>query len=175
MRAGAALLALALLAACDGEDGAGGGRPPAVALDADAVSHFCQMGILEHPGPKGQIHLEGHPKPLFFSQVRDAVAFVKSPETLGTIRAVYVPDMGAAPSWDAPGRENWIAAETALFVVGSGRRGGMGAPEIVPFKEREAAAAFAAEHGGEIMPLDAIPPEAALGAVELDMAPEASE
>lgn len=163
-----AAVALLALAACDdGPDTAA--RPEPVPLTAEAVSHFCQMGILEHPGPKAQVHLAGHPQPLFFAQVRDAIAYLKSPESLGEVRAAYVPDMAAAESWEAPGRDHWIAAEDARFVVGSDRRGGMGVPEIVPFAREADARAFAACHGGAVMALDAIPAEAALGAVDFEI------
>ena len=40
----------------------------AVALTPDAMGHFCQMNLLEHPGPKGQVHLEGLPgTPLYLA------------------------------------------------------------------------------------------------------------
>ena len=49
-----------------------------VGLTAESIGHFCQMNLLEHPGPKAQVHLEGLPgAPLFFSQVRDAVAYAR--------------------------------------------------------------------------------------------------
>ncbi|MDZ4093708.1 MAG: nitrous oxide reductase accessory protein NosL, partial [Paracoccaceae bacterium] len=64
--------------------------PGPVAMTAEAVGHYCQMGILEHPGPKAQVHLDGLPAPLFFSQVRDAVAYQRMPEQSGRIIAIYV-------------------------------------------------------------------------------------
>jgi len=169
MRLPLALALLGALAACDDGGSGSAEAPDPVSMTAEAVSHFCQMNVLEHPGPKGQIHIAGLPDPLFFSQVRDAVAFLKSPERMGDVAAVYVSDMGAAASWEAPGRDNWVAGEAAHYVIGSARRGGMGAPEIVPFAERAAAEAFAARHGGQVMALEAIPAEAALGAVDLVM------
>lgn len=162
------LFALLLpLGACDDGDGDRAARPDAVPLTAEATSHFCGMTVTNHPGPKAQVHVAGLPEPLFFSSVRDGIAFLKSPEKLGAIAAAYVTDMGAAESWAAPGRDNWISAGDAHFVVGSRRRGGMGAPAIVPFATSADAAAFAAEQGGEVMTLDAIPEAAALGAVDL--------
>ncbi len=74
--------------------------------------------------------------------------------------------MSVAPSWDNPGAENWAAAEDAVYVVGARVPGGMGAPELVPFTTRVAAEAFAAENGGEILPLDAIPDDLVLAPVE---------
>jgi copper chaperone NosL len=50
-------------------------------LTVEAVGHFCQMNLFEHEGPKAQAHLNGLPRmPLFFSQVRDVVAYVRLPE-----------------------------------------------------------------------------------------------
>lgn len=160
-----ALALVLLLAACREEAAA---PPEPAPLTAEAVSHFCQMNVLEHPGPKGQIHLEGLPAPLFFAQVRDAIAYLKGPERDAPITAVYVSDMGAAPSWHSPGSENWVDARAAVFVVGAGVRGGMGAPEVVPFAARADAEGFVARYGGEILSLDAISDAAVLGPVDID-------
>lgn len=160
-----ALIALIALAACKEEEAA---APPAPAdLTESALSYFCQMNVAEHGGPKGQIHLKGHPAPLFFAQVRDMVAYLKSPEREAEITAVYVSDMGAALSWVEPGPGNWIAADGALFVTGARVAGGMGAPELVPFATPEAAARFIARHGGQALPLNDIPDAAVLGPVDL--------
>ncbi|HEX9858469.1 MAG TPA: nitrous oxide reductase accessory protein NosL [Paracoccaceae bacterium] len=150
-----ALLALALLglAACREETVA---LPDPVTMTAEAVGHYCQMDLLEHPGPKAQVHLDGQPAPLFFSQVRDAVAYQRMPEQSHAIRAIYVNDMGAAESWEKTGADNWISAATAQYVVGSSRTGGMGAPELVPFSDAAKAQQFAAVHGGRVLTLEAI-------------------
>ncbi|WP_022702906.1 nitrous oxide reductase accessory protein NosL [Pseudorhodobacter ferrugineus] len=142
----------------------------AVSLDPQAVGHFCQMELLEHEGPKGQAHLAGLPgAPLFFSQVRDAVAYIRMPEQSHSILVVWVNDMGAdGASWEAPGIDNWIRADTALYVVGAAVKGGMGAPEIVPFSDPARAAAFAKANGGAVMSLDQIPDEAVLAPVALN-------
>ncbi len=95
------LLAALTLAACNEDEAKA--PPPPVDLTEQALSYFCQMNIAEHGGPKGQIHLDGHPAPLFFAQVRDLMAYLKSPERDAEITAVYVSDMGSAPSWSEPG------------------------------------------------------------------------
>ncbi|MBV2361585.1 nitrous oxide reductase accessory protein NosL [Thalassococcus sp. CAU 1522] len=138
-----------------------------VALTPDAVGHFCQMNLTEHEGPKAQVHLEGLPgAPLFFSQVRDAVAYTRLPEQTHTILAVWVNDMGAAGAqWSEPGATNWIALEDAHLVVGSTRDGGMGAPELVPFSDPAAAEAFRADNGGTVMRVAQIPDEAVMAPV----------
>ena len=138
-------------------------------LSETAVGHYCQMDLLEHDGPKAQAHLAGLPgAPLFFSQVRDVVAYMRMPEQSHEILAVWVNDMGASgATWKAPGATNWIAADDAFYVVGARVVGGMGAPEIVPFSTLEKAATFAMLNGGEVMRLADIPDSAVLAPVDL--------
>lgn len=158
------LVACLALAACQQQSAE---VPPLpVTMTEDALGHYCQMHLLEHPGPKAQVHLAGVAEPLFFSQVRDAIAYQRMPEQSHAIRAVYVSDMGAAPSWDAPGADNWIAADSALYVVGADIVGGMGAPELVPFSTEEQAAAFIARHGGTPVSLAEVSDTMVLSPVE---------
>lgn len=154
-------LSLVLLAACQ-EEVTQDTSP--IALTETAAGYYCQMTLLEHDGPKAQIHLSGLPgAPLFFSQVRDAVAYARMPEQSHAILAIWVNDMGAEDAtWAAPGAANWVDATQAYFVVGGQIKGGMGAPEIVPFSTTAAATAFAQDHGGTIMRLTEIPDSAAL-------------
>lgn len=130
--------------------------PPPVTMSADALGFYCQMNLNEHAGPKAQVHLAGSPAPLFFSQVRDAIAYQRMPEQEAQVVAIYVSDMGRAHDWDKPGIDNWVLARDAHFVVGSDAVGGMGADEIVPFASRDSAAAFAQRRGGRVVALDAI-------------------
>ncbi|MBN9072989.1 MAG: nitrous oxide reductase accessory protein NosL [Rhizobiales bacterium] len=133
---------------------------------AETLGHYCQMNLLEHPGPKAQVHLKGMP-PLFFSQVRDAIAYARAPEQIAPILAIYVNDMGApGATWEKPGDGNWIDAHKAFFVVGSARAGGMGAPETVPFASQAGAEAFARAEGGTILVLSAITDDMVLTPVE---------
>lgn len=143
--------------------------PDPVSLTEENVSFFCQMNVLEHGGPKAQIHLEGQPAPLFFAQVRDAIAYLKSPERDARVLGTYVSDMSVAAGWDTPGQDNWVSAETSLFVIEADVAGGMGAPEIVPFVNERAALDFTAKYGGRIVDLASIPDEAVLGPVDPDL------
>lgn len=163
----ATLLALSLLAlgACRDEIAA---LPAPVEMTVEAVGHYCQMNVLEHPGPKAQVHLAGMPNPLFFSQVRDAIAYQRMPEQSHAITVIYVSDMGGGADWANPGASNWIRADTAIYVVGAAIAGGMGAPELVPFSVRAEAEAFARDHGGAVMALDVIPDTVVLAPVEMD-------
>ena len=158
------LLALLILAAsgCDDQDKAEQ-LPPPVALTREAVGHFCGMTLVEHPGPKGQILLRGDDRPVWFTSARDTAAFTLLDEESKAIRAIYVSDMGKAPSWEEPGATNWVEARQAWFVAGSDRRGGMGAEEAVPFSSRSAADRFVAEHGGRVLRLAEMPRDWVLG------------
>lgn len=154
----AAVASLALasaLAGCNGESATV--RPLPVTMTEDAVGHFCQMYVLDHAGPKAQIHLAGFDQPLFFSQVSDGIAYLKGDERDGDITAVYVSDMAQAVSWGEPGADNWIDAENAVFVINSEQPGGMGLPEAIPFGSQEKADAFIRAKGGMAVRLDAIP------------------
>jgi copper chaperone NosL len=153
------VLPLVLLAGCKEDQAA---APQPVAMTDEALGHYCQMNLTEHAGPKAQVHLAGAPAPLFFSQVRDAISYQRMPEQSHAITAIYVNDMARAPSWENPGKENWIAAEDAHFVVGSQRVGGMGATELVPFSDPRAAADFADLHGGRVLRLAEIADDAVL-------------
>ena len=155
------LIALMLLTACREE-----APPPGpVALTPEAVGFFCQMNILDHGGPKAQVHLDAFPgQPLFFSQARDGLAYLQMPEKDGLVTATYVTDMGTT-QWEDPTTAHWIAADRAVYVLGSQRLGGMDQPEAVPFADPALAADFTAMHGGRVvafsdLPLDALlPPE----------------
>lgn len=160
-----AICACAALAGCKEELAAE--RPVAIAMTEEAVGHYCNMTILEHTGPKAQIHLKGIDYPIWFSQVRDAIAFTRLPEETQEPVAIYVNDMGRAADWDFPSDDTWIDLYEAFFVIESTRTGSMGAPEAVPFGTQAAANDFAQIHGGRVLQLHQIPDDYVLGPVEL--------
>lgn len=137
--------------------------PRPFALTSDAIGRYCGMNVLEHPGPKGQILLGEIPEPIWFSSARDAVAFTMLPEEPKNIAAIYVSDMAKAPSWEEPGPQNWVEARQAWYVIDSAMRGGMGAPETVPFSTQAAAEDFAGENGGRVVSFADIPSDYVLG------------
>lgn len=156
----AALLAVSL-GACGRQDAAE--APPAVEVTDEATGRYCGMLLVDHPGPKGQIHLASQSEPVWFSSVRDTIAFTRLPEEPDDVLAIYVNDMGRAADWNQPGPDTWIEAREAWFVIGSDRTGGMGEAEAVPFGTEQAAAAFAAEHQGRVVRLDDVPTAYILG------------
>lgn len=159
-------LAMLMLAACDKT--APAAPPPAPAEVSDeATGYYCGMLLADHEGPKGQIHLASRNGPIWFSSVRDTIAFLRLPEEAKDVVAVYVNDMGKARHWDQPETGTWVDARVAWFVVDSSMRGGMGAPEAVPFATEPAAESFRAKHGGQLVRLDDIPDAYVLGPVDL--------
>ena len=160
-----AVSAALLLAAC-AQDEDVGPAPVAFEVTEDAVGHYCGMLLKDHQGPKGQIHLAGQKEPVWFSSVRDTLAFTHLPEEPDDITAIYVNDMGRA-TWASPEPGTWIEARQAWFVIDSTRKGGMGAPEAIPFGEERLAAAFAAEHGGRVVRFDDVPEAYVLGPTEV--------
>ena len=132
--------------------------PAAKTLTRDASGYYCLMIVMHHSGPKGQIFLADKTEPLWFTSVRDVIAFTLSPEEPRNITAIYVNDMTDA-DWDNPGTDNWIDANKAWYVIGSKKSGGMGAPEAIPFSTKENAEAFVKEEGGSVYDLENIPPE----------------
>ena len=144
--------------------------PSPVEPTRDAIGYYCSMTVVDHPGPKGQIHLAGKTQPVWFSSVRDTVAFTMLPEEPKDITAIYVNDMGRAKTWARPEAGTWLRARDAWYVVGSSRRGGMGAPEPVPFGNQDAARTFAGEHGGRVVAFIDIPRAAILGTEDAETA-----
>lgn len=159
-----ALVAPFLLAGCGEKHAAQ--LPPPLRMTADAVGHYCGMNVLEHPGPKGQIFAASLMEPVWFSSVRDTLAFTMLPDEPKDIEAIYVSDMGKATSWDKPGADNWVEAHKAQFVIESRLKGGMGGQEAVPFSDRSAAEKFVAENGGRIVAFADVPRAYVLGSGE---------
>jgi copper chaperone NosL len=166
MRTRALLVAVATalaLASCN-EQKTAEAPPPPFELTASAIGHYCGMNLVEHTGPKGQIILASRKEPIWFSSARDALTFTMLPEEPKDIRAIYVSDMAKAPSWEKPGATNWLDAKQATFVIGSRKKGGMGADEAVPFSDRAAAQSFARENGGQVVAFADVPKDYVLGA-----------
>ncbi len=111
------------------------------------------MILADYPGPKAQVHYAGQSQPDFFCNTRDMMYVFLAPEALRKVNAVFVQDMAKA-DWDNP-QGNWIDARKAWYVVGSSRRGSMGAT-LASFADEAAAVRFSDEWGGEVLPFDRI-------------------
>lgn len=149
-----ALTLLLLITACEKTQTVE--APPAQTLSREANGYYCLMTVINHDGPKGQIILSDKQEALWFTSVRDTIAFTLSPEEPKNVAAIYVNDMSDA-DWDNPGVDNWIDAHDAWFVLGSNLAGGMGAPEAVPFSTKEKAALFASKQGGSVYTFATMP------------------
>ena len=151
----AAVLAM-LLAGCN-QDIAGLPKPPPQEPTATSDAYFCSMGLLEHGGPKAQAFRVGKSEPLWFSSVRDAVAFSILPGEPKDVVAIYVNDMAKARNWNRPEAGAWVEAHDAWYAIGSDYNAGMGGREAVPFSDERAARSFTAAHGGTIVRFKQIP------------------
>lgn len=159
----AALISAFMLAACDDAEQP---APPPRELTREAVGHFCGMIVADHPGPKAQVFLKRRAEPVWFTSVRDAVAFTMLPEEPKTIAAIYVSDMSMAPDWGAQTANSWVDARSVWYVIESSRMGGMGAPEAVPFSDKADAERFAAQYGGRLVRFEGITAEYVLSPAE---------
>lgn len=161
----AAMVLLAAVGACEGEQPAAPAPPPDTQLSREETGYFCGMIVADHSGPKSQIRLAGEPgRTLWFTSVRDGIAYTLLPEETAPIAAFYVTAV-AAGEWEHPeaNPDNWIAADSAWYVIGSERRGGMGAAEAIPFNAQNRAARFSEQFGGEVVRLADIPRDYILG------------
>lgn len=149
--------------------------PPPAKLTYEAIGYYCAMTVSEHAGPKGQIWLSSRDEPLWFSSVRDTLAFTLLPGEPKDIRAIYVTDMSNSDAWEQSASVRWIEARGAVFVAGGKRAGGMGAAEHVPFSDRAAAEAFVLQYGGRIIGYSEISEAAILAPVEVSNMPGALE
>lgn len=131
--------------------------PPPADAPAEATGYYDGMPLAKHAGPKGQVHLASRREPLWFSSVRDALAFTRRPEEPRDVTAVYVNDMAHAKHWDQPRSGAWVEPGKAWFVIDSDMRAGDGAAEVVPFSDWALAESFTAAHRGRVVRLGGIP------------------
>jgi copper chaperone NosL len=124
------------------------------------------MSLSEHTGSYGQLLLAGWEEPLWFSSVRDALTYVgQDLVNANEIAGFWVNDMEADPL-GKPDPGTWIDAKSAWYVVGSRKRAVMGGFDVVPFKDRDQADAFASQHGGRVAAYAAAQAETATGFFE---------
>lgn len=154
-----------LLTACERAEKAEAPKPRQPG--ADAVGYFCNMLLQEHKGPKSQVFLKGKQQPLWFTSVRDGIAYTRLPEESQGVSALYVTVVDSATEFDLEHPEQssntWIEAGWALYVIDSRLRGGMGAMEAFPFREGAEANQFTEMYGGRIVRLSEIPEDYVLG------------
>ncbi len=132
-------------------------KPEPQALTREAIGNYCNMIIADHPGPKAQIYIRGKEQPLWFSSVRDAFSYLYLPGENKNITAFYVNDATNISDWQKPPSNNWMDGMKAWYVIGSQKRGGMGALEAVPFATKKAAENFIEQHGGNLVPYRDVP------------------
>ena len=147
-RAGLALAAMVMLAACGQAVMAVAAQEPA----ADTACALDGMVLKDFPGSKAQIqYVEG--KPDYYCDLMELFAVLLAPENKRQVAGVFVQDIGKT-DWANP-RGHWIAAKDALYVVGSKKQGSMG-PTFGAFSNAQDAAAFVQKEGGKVLPFNQI-------------------
>lgn len=137
------------LAGCSGN--AEESVPPAPQeITQDSVGHFCGMDLIEHNGPKGQVFVKGSELPLWFSTIRQVMAYTILPDSPKGLSAIYVTDMSKVQNLSQPEPGTWMKAVDAYYVTESRQEGGMGGEDPLPFSDEAQALAFILEHGGRI-------------------------
>lgn len=156
-RCGAALAAFGTLglAACSRE-AADAGVATAADFGADASCTLDGMLLADYPGPKGQVLVAGAAGREWFCDTLELLNELLRPEQVRKLRGAWVQDMARA-DWERP-RGHWIDARSAHYVLGSRRKGSMGAT-AAPFADAAAAQAFQAQHGGRVVAFADIRPE----------------
>lgn len=124
--------------------------PPPKEITLDSVGHFCGMDLIEHDGPKGQIFIKGSERPLWFSTIRQVMAYTILPDSPKGLSAIYVTDMSKTQNLRQPEAGSWMKATEAYYVTESRSQGGMGGEDPLPFSDKTHALAFIQEHGGRI-------------------------
>ncbi|MBL4802909.1 MAG: nitrous oxide reductase accessory protein NosL [Emcibacter sp.] len=126
--------------------------PDPVQLTRDAEGFYCNMIVIDHPGPKAQVYEKDRDSAIWFTSVRDALAYNILPGEAQHVQVIYVHDMGQANNWDKPQVSGiWIKAREAFYVLESRKRGGMGARETIPFRDKASADDFSREFGGHVV------------------------
>jgi copper chaperone NosL len=147
-RAGLALAAMLMLAACGQAVMAVAAQEPA----ADTACALDGMVLKDFPGSKAQIqYVEG--KPDYYCDLMELFAVLLAPENKRQVAGVFVQDIGKT-DWANPSG-HWIAARDALYVVGSKKQGSMG-PTFGAFSNGQDAAAFVQKEGGKVLPFNQI-------------------
>lgn len=131
-------------------------------LAAEDRMTFRERGVAV---PRVQVFYSGYRYVVGYHGIEQAVDSFQQPahdQQFGTPIAVYVEDYGSVPvnvtddGLLRPGGDpEWIDAGSAYFVVGSEARTPAG-ETAVPFGDRDAAEAFATEHGGEVLGWDTL-------------------
>jgi copper chaperone NosL len=121
----------------------------------DTACALDGMVLKDFAGPKAQVHYtEGQPD--FFCDLTELFGVVLAPEHKRAVAAIFVQDMGKT-EWEHP-QANWIDAKSAVYVVGSRKRGSMG-PTFGSFSSTEGAEAFIKKEGGRIVRFEQVTPD----------------
>jgi len=137
---------LILLSACDNHS-TNKQHFKAHLITPETTCSIDQMSLSNHPGPKGQIVLEGG-KRLFFCDIKGFFQSYLDPNQQHKIAKAFVQDF-SGKSW-ASHNASWIDVSQANYVFNSKKQGAMG-ETVIPFSSLVAAKLFIKENQGNII------------------------
>jgi copper chaperone NosL len=140
-------MAVLFLSGCGEKEGASVADAPRD-LTREEVCMIDGMILLDYPGPKGQIVLKNG-EARFFCDTKGLISTLYDPDYKVKIKRAYVQDF-AGRKWGSYS-DRWIDVNQAFLVMDSAKLGAMG-PTMATFSSRSDADAFAAEHGGAVVP-----------------------
>ncbi len=124
----------------------------AVAMESSDECHLCGMLITHFDGPKGEVFRREQGDKVFgFCSTRDMFSYYLDPENKRNVAQMLVHDMSKM-LWgsDSIDDKYFIDAKTAWYVAGSEKTGAMG-QTLASFSQKQDAAAFAKEFGGQVL------------------------
>ncbi len=124
----------------------------AVAMESSDECHLCGMLITHFDGPKGEVFRKEQGDKVFkFCSTRDMFSYYLDPENKRNVAQMLVHDMSKM-LWgsDSIDDKYFIDAKTAWYVAGSEKTGAMG-QTLASFSQKQDAAAFAKEFGGQVL------------------------
>ncbi|WP_318245674.1 nitrous oxide reductase accessory protein NosL [Halomonas denitrificans] len=142
----ACIVLIALSACSDSQNSSTAGPVP---IGQDDICHVCGMVMTDVPGPKGELSFQGESSPLKFCSVSEMMIFLQQPENADRRATAWVHDMGSG-DWLRPESHTFIDAQSAWYVSGHSRRGGMG-HALASFAERNDAVRFQQRYGGSLV------------------------
>ena len=150
----AGLAALSLVGCQRTDEDQAGLRP--LEIEPGASCSLDGMLLADFPRPKGQIHYVQDRQVDWFCDTLELLSALLAPEQVRAVKSAWVQDMARA-DWERP-QGHWIDARQAWYVLGSRRKGSMGAT-AASLADEAAARAFADAYGGKVHRYAEIRPE----------------
>lgn len=122
----------------------------------DAETHDGALAMNQCSGPQAQACVADQEEPLYFCSTSDLLEW--QADTDREVHTTLTRDL-ADVDWDPQDPGDWVAMDTAWYVVGHDRDNGQDQSPPVGFSDLGDAEIFASKHGGQITSYGDIVPE----------------